>query len=587
MPLTYFSAMEEEGDHSYDPEAGLLWAREAKSSVHVSPSSTPRHAVRESLYYALVLFESGQPERVERARTLVERVIGLQETSDPESPRYGLWHYFAEESVLEWTFPDFNWADFNAMALLLIHHTQGRHLTGPLNDAIREAVRRAALCVRRRNVDVNYTNIAVKGTFVTLAAAELLGDADLLSYARDRMRRVHAAIFSTDSVAEYNSPTYAGVCLGAVMEVENFVLDAGCRALALEIEHRLWLTLARHFHAASGELAGPHSRAYTTTIADSPALLGSLIEKATEGSVRYSVQKRDREPFDAIYGHFLKPDVPAAALALLRDDGRREELREVAQRFPEGSAARTTTYIAPRFSVGTVNFQDGWEQRQNLIAYWPLASGGAGRKTGWLRHRYLHDARPCCSGFFAAAQREGTILAGSFVGDFADHHVSFPVSGVRASFLGPVIEADFGGEPFEVMAGGRAVAHDGEIDLEVGTEVRLRSSGLDIVFRLLGHGGGGGETFSPRLVRRTGGVGIEMPHYRGPEREWQWADFAGAHTFYGLAIVPQDAAAPFERGEVVREGEAWIARWQGLTVSTPATVLGLFGIRAFYAETQE
>jgi len=55
----------------------------------------------------------------------------------------------------------------------------------------------------------DYTDIAVKGTFVALAA-EVLRDADL-AYARARLRRLAAFIDESGSFSEYNSPIYGWV----------------------------------------------------------------------------------------------------------------------------------------------------------------------------------------------------------------------------------------------------------------------------------------------------------------------------------------------------------------------------------------
>jgi len=85
--------------------------------------------------------------------------------------------------------------------------------------------------VRRRNVAMSYTNIAVMGAFVTLAAAEMLGDANLAAYAPDRLRRFARAVDETGGFAEYNSPTYTHVTIANLTRLRMLVRDEDSRAL--------------------------------------------------------------------------------------------------------------------------------------------------------------------------------------------------------------------------------------------------------------------------------------------------------------------------------------------------------------------
>jgi hypothetical protein len=574
----------------YNPEQGLLRLPLA-GNIHTEHLGAGLyHLTRESLSYALLLLVSGEPEPVQRGRKIVDQVVQLQESSDPTSPLYGLWHYVAEETVTAWPYPDKNWADFNGMTLLLIWHLAGNRLDEALRVRLQESLRMAALCVRRRNVHLDYTNIAIKGTLVTLGAAELLGDQELLLYARDRMERLYATIFAGDSFAEYNSPTYAAVCLGVLMSFRVVVKDERARSLAREIEHRFWRHIARHFHVPTGELAGPHARAYRVTLHAGPGALGPLIEKVMQRDFGYErIPQTNDDLFGPLYATLLVPDVPEDVSALLNHPGRVEEVREVAHRFPEGSILRITTFLQPEFCLGSVNFKDGWEQRHNLMAYWPIRQTSSS-EVGWLRQRYLHDARPCCSGFFASAQEKGTVLVGNFIGQFADHHVSFRVPGIQASFLGAVLEINGGSGPLRAWLGD-ALLSEGETVLREGETLHIETADVLITFQLLRHRGGVYGDFPAQIIHRSAGLWVELPHYRGDERELKWDDFSGAHSFYGLKLAPRekDQVAPFSPvsqsdPSVLTPPGALTTSWSGLELSLPETVLSLEEIRAFYRE---
>jgi hypothetical protein len=221
------------------------------------------------------LLETGEEERRERALAVIGRVIALQNT-DPGSKWYGIWGWYLEEPPEKMAPADWNWADFNGATLLLIDLRHGARLGEALRARVREAIRHAAASIVRRNVSMNYTNIAAKGTFVTLAAAEVLGDRPLLDYATERIQRLASAIDETGSFAEYNSPTYARVTIANLTRIRMHVQHEGARGMAARIEGRVWAHLAARWDAARWQFAGPMSRCYSTDLGN-PAWLAKAL----------------------------------------------------------------------------------------------------------------------------------------------------------------------------------------------------------------------------------------------------------------------------------------------------------------------
>jgi hypothetical protein len=580
----YLVSMKELGDRYYDPNYRLL-TLPLHPNVHIEYLSPGvRHCTRESLYYALVLLLIGGEENVSRAGHIIDRIVDAQEKSDPDHPFYGLWHYVAEESVLTWPIPDTNWADFNGLTLLLIWHIAGSRLSEGLREKIREAIRRATICVHRKNTDPHYTNIALKGTFVVTAAAELLGDASLKEYGRERMRRIASTFRDADSFAEYNSPTYAAVSLCSLGAIQTFVQDEEVRSLALTIQHSFWRHVGLHFHVATGELAGPHSRAYHLMMRESPAKMGSLIERATLGLVNYATTGDLHDAFGPVFSCGLDFDVTSDIGDLFLKPDRTAEVREVARRFPKGGATETTTYLCPDFCVGTVNFQDGWEQRHNLIAYWPHGS-----EVGYLRHRYLHDARPCSSGFFAATQKKGHILAASFLGDFADDHPCFQTEGVTASYMGPVLDMGLASAPVLVQKGGQKILSGDKVVFLEDEVLFLKLPSLWIACQLLRNRSGLAAKGSASIHYDDTSLRIEFPHYKGESRDLKWADFSHAETVYGLGMekAGKDWEAWMQRwhhqpAKIKEEPDAIHLEWAGLQVSLPGRIESQANVRDFY-----
>ena len=92
---------------------------------------------------------------------------------------------------------------------------------------------------------------------------EALGDAKARRRGIAGMHRLLELFERRGLLSEYTSSTYTPITQLCYADIAEHSQDAEARRLALEIEHRIWLDLAAHFHAPTNILAGPHSRAYS------------------------------------------------------------------------------------------------------------------------------------------------------------------------------------------------------------------------------------------------------------------------------------------------------------------------------------
>jgi hypothetical protein len=457
-------------DRAFDPGERMLARRVgAGFNYHSGLRETRAHPTRESLGYAWLLLESGDPARAERAAGIIERVAALQEI-DRGSKFYGIWGYYLEEPAPRMFRADWNWADFNGATMALILARAGGRLPAAVRDKAAAALGHACESILRRNVTMAYTNIAVQGTFVTMTAAELRGDKRLREYSKLRLRRFAAQVDETGSFAEYNSPNYGRVTIANLTRMRMVVKDEEFLELAGKIQERVWLHLGKHWHAPTMQLAGPMSRCYGTDIGKPLWLqkaLGGLLRFASLDEVRSGQAGGPGETGVLAYR------CPESVSPLFLEQGGARQHRELFY-YPKPGAGPVhgATWMEQAFTLGSINRSDFWIQRRPLLAYW----GDASRPARYLALRFLKDDYDFVSALYYGVQQRGCVLGlVNFRSPGGDKHsaigpmpnAEFPAARLRARF-------DLRGVPPDaaILAGGKRVLRL-PAELPIGTPIAV------------------------------------------------------------------------------------------------------------------
>ena len=548
-------------DETYDPREQMI-ARPLgpQYQYHTNLRATTAHPTRDSLEYALLLLAAGGEERFHRAGQVLNRVIALQD-QDPASKWYGIWGWYMEEPPPRMSPADWNWADFNGSLLILVHHFHGARLAPALLEGVRKAILHAALSVRRRNVSMNYTNIAVKGTFVSLAAAQILADKELQEYATDRLNRLAAAIDVTGSIAEYNSPTYAAVTLANLTRLRMVVQDRSATAKARRIELRVWLHLARHWHHATRQLAGPMSRCYSTDLG-APVWL----EKALGGRVGLfnSLEELQRGlgSYSAGEVGLLDYRCPEDLVAYFLKPRQASQHRETFLAGSEGvRPLQGTTWIEPAFSLGTANRSEFWIQRRPLLAYW----GGSARPARYAQLRFLKDDYDFSSALFYSVQERNCVLAAiNFRSPGGDRHPSLePIENGRFRCSRLRLRLDLAGLP--ASAPRWFDIHRSEVAIDLG--------GPKLWLRV--------KHAQPLEVAEENGlltVSADLVRYPEP-RTMQWQDLP--RTWIALCLVIGSSSLSLARFAARARGSSYTEKTAGGVVHIQwSTATGRLGLKA-------
>ena len=397
------------GEANYDPAARLL-----NFTGFVRAWGGPgTHMTRDSLYFARILLDTRDETQVARAGGIVEAVLDTQVTRDG-SPCRGNFPWCAEDPEEKvW---DPNWACFNAQTLIELLRRHGSRVPPPLAARMERSL---ALCCEHdlaRWVSPAYTNIALLTAHGLACGGDWLRDRRMAEAGRAKLQETADCVAAAGAVSEYNSPTYAGVVLRTLASLLAHVRDAESRELASGLWRRQWAELVRRMHAATGQLAGPHGRAYGRDMqrhthglvkfylhrtcgpafplgveADGsasdlfPALMADdpdcpLDVVALARALR--LPRTERQPVDACVTpgalpafrrhppSWRQPGDPDKWAALTANKG-----RPGVPGFT-GAVQSITTYLEDRFCLGTVNAETQGDQAAPLVAHWPGAESG-------------------------------------------------------------------------------------------------------------------------------------------------------------------------------------------------------------------
>jgi hypothetical protein len=409
-------------DTTYDPFARMLVA--PAQGGPGSPSSLQRrdaHPVRLSLSYAAASLETGNSWRIERARDILRAVLSLQNVN-PASPTYGTWPWYLEEPLDKMAAPDLTLAESCGASLLMVWSGNRKALGSELENSVAAALRHAARSIQLRNDSPAPTSIVMTGTGVVLVTAQEWRLPELRQYAKERLRALYEAVLRLGSFADYNSPTHTIVILQELSRMLLLVRDSRERTLLNVLHELAWKEAATHFHAPSQQWAGPHSHNDQTNLAANKSTL-AFLRKACHGKVPFHQSESLSLSLDAVRLPLACPRKWSKSFATL------DAARQVAERFVPADAPGPggrqpvlgTTWLHPRFALGSINRGDFWSQRRPLVAYW-----GTPSFPRFLRARFLKNDRDFSSALFVSAQHQGHLLGAVLVAtDHGDTHPRF------------------------------------------------------------------------------------------------------------------------------------------------------------------
>lgn len=113
--------------------------------------------------------------------------------------------------------------------------------------------------------------------FTLLTAGERFNDNNAFRAGMEKLNQLKERYMRCGVLMEYCSTTYLPITIQCMAQIYTFVKNEEARSTALKCEERAWAEAASHYHAPSGRLAGPYSRAFTVDTLGHPSVMQCLL----------------------------------------------------------------------------------------------------------------------------------------------------------------------------------------------------------------------------------------------------------------------------------------------------------------------
>ncbi|RYC70116.1 hypothetical protein [Spirosoma sordidisoli] len=532
---------------NYDPVEKMVLMTLNGYNYHTDATSGRFHRIGTSFNYALDLLDSGDKQYEQRAFDIIERCISLQDTVST-SKTYGIWGYFLEEPLAtKKSPPDFNMADFFSVTLLDVWMGHQAKIPERLKPVIRRSLILAAQSIQKRNITMSYTNIAIMGTYVTYMVSHLFDVPAMKTYSVDRLKRFYNYTQEKGGFTEYNSPTYTITAIDELSRMKDHIIEPSAKQMIDKLYYTGWEIIAKHYHAPSGQWAGPHSRAYYSLLQNS---FYDLINRASKGAIQLKANP-------AFTYSRLKHVIPTDLYSYFRSGTNpktQNDVFELVEPKIEGTA-----YMTRQYALASANRSSMWNQRRPFIAYW-----GTVDQPKYLQVRFLHDKYDFSSASFYSQQKDNKVLAAINLNlGGGDKHISIDrmtTGKFKAADLR--IRLEFGKQKAEVLP----VKNDQAISATV-DGVKLNVQLFKAVF----------DGYEGRWEKGSDASGAWWDYviYSGAEKEFDLNAIREAIWGFTFSMGTASDTLPNGTPTVTESTGTLKTSWQGLQLDVPTSVLPL------------
>jgi len=388
---------------SYDKKKKMLFWITPEKHYHSDLEKGVRvHRTRESMEYAVALLRTKDRKLIARGLDIIKTVLPMQE-KDTTLSFCGIWPYYPEDPLKGRKAPvDYNWADFMAVPLIDVIINHSELLSDSLKAQIKDALILSAYAIKKRDVQPDYTNICIMGTYVCYVVGYLYDIHEIENYARNRLKKFYLYTLKNKGFTEYNSPTYTIVALDELLRLKLVVANPEDKKMIDKLYSMTWSMIARHFHAPSGQWCGPNFRSYSSLTSKD---FYRLLYNASNGLINipgdYLRIPNEINPHKIpadILPLFLNQKLPKLEIDtfVVADKNILNYSKDIIGKL----------YKSPQFALASVNHSYMWNQTRPVIAHW-----GTSLNPTYLQLRFLHDFYDFSSANITSSQDTNTVVS--------------------------------------------------------------------------------------------------------------------------------------------------------------------------------
>ena len=412
---------------NFDEKRGMIASVIDGSAGYHTKLSGCVHHIETSTSTAAIIYFLEREDLYDKAKRMLNEVLLLQDVRE-DSPTFGLWPYYSEETCDEMIEPDYNMADFNARHLVYLLTKKREFFDDAMLSAMTDALYRAAVCSMRRNVSADYTNISMMSLNTIIPAGELCGNPDFFEKGKERLRKAYHYNMYCGAFSEFNCPGYTPLAIGEIGRMMHFFSDTECVKMATDLNRLGWEMLLCHYHKELGQVAAPNMRAPRTVNGD---ITDTILFIGTSGKFGHIDEERMNFvdmyiappvcPEDLVEKYLvqgIEKPVFYDRLYYRKNDLRSEGEDTVIIRNIKSPDLRYFTYMAQNYTMGAFEATDTWSQKRSNLIYW-----GEKGSVKALRLTCFNDEYAYSSGMIYTNQLDNVqLIHTGFVTDRGDFH---------------------------------------------------------------------------------------------------------------------------------------------------------------------
>ena len=413
-------------DEIYDSKEHLLYMPITRKPYLSKIKEDKAHHILESAEYALYLFAC-EKDKI-KANSILSAVFSNQ-IVDRQSALLGYWNYYSEEKIE--TIDVFN-AERNdrigieqngKIAVVLMQII--KYYSSSLSDELLKSIYdRLLTTIFTFMTDYDEKDMTTVMSFVysLFCFGEMYGNTSCIEYGTEILKSLYDATVFNDSFYEFidlSNFIYTSELISVILrDVKTEQCISYCNYLYI----KLWENISKQYHAATGQFAGPIS------MTDS-----DFIEKELRNFLLLATGEKTYDENQYSYlsacplkyrQNFIKRNV----------DIFEQKLISSGLLFPYfRPSVVATTYMQPKYSIGTFNRELFWRKRKPIIGYF-----GNEKNNYCFKVDVLHNFFPFASGALHSVQYRGYALGHiTFLTDRGDKHIDLdgPSACVEASDL--------------------------------------------------------------------------------------------------------------------------------------------------------